>query len=166
MTTSCLSNQNSTCVCKLNPALAPTTTEGNGESNDDVWAMDDDESNHNGTEDSRKLAYNDIIRQHRKQGYVDGITAHREDQLQRGFDDAFPQGAQLGIEVGKILAHLRCQQGREDKRGEGGDNFKRAINDLLISKVLDRQYFNNDLEPLPTHDLIEKWKHHQRQSSS
>lgn len=175
----CLSNQNNTCSCKPNLESLVHQSKEQLEDNhyDDIWAIDNDYDDGQESIPRRRqeqLAYNDVIRQHRKQGYIDGITAHREDQLQRGFDDAFPKGAELGVEVGKILARLRCKQGRkarvgETRGGNNGDNgddnddndddeFKRAINDLSISKVLDRQYFNDELNPLLTHELIAKWK--------
>lgn len=162
----CLSNQsNSSCSCKSNSEKIKQPTLKQAEDNDDevVWAEDgddnDDATNSSIDRQQQQLAYNDVIRKHRKQGYVDGITAHREDQLQRGFDDAFPRGAKLGIEVGRILAKLKCKQGGKEEE-ENGQNveFKRAINGLSISKVLDRQYFDDQLEPMPTHELIEKWK--------
>lgn len=163
----CLSNQSSSsCLCKSNSEKIKQPTLKQAEDNDDdndVWA-EDESDNDNATNTSvdrqqQQLAYKDVIRKHRKQGYVDGITAHREDQLQRGFDDAFPRGAKFGIEVGRILAKLKCKQGRKEEE-ENGQNveFKRAINDLSISKVLDRQYFDEQLEPMPTHELIENWK--------
>ncbi|KAI5956022.1 YAE1 [Candida theae] len=149
--------------------MEPTTKHAHDNDSDDVWAEDDEDNiEQHDNDTSKKLAYNDIVRQHRKQGYVDGITAHREDQLQRGFDDAFPQGAKLGIEVGKILARLKCKSGapkreKEKEVNSGGvvddEKLKCAINELSISKVLDRQYFDEDLQPLQTHDLIEKWRH-------
>ncbi|KAI5970790.1 YAE1 [Candida margitis] len=170
--TTCSTSENNSCPCKSNQATAVHTPshEEEEEETDDIWATsdaDDNDDNDNDNDDAegdnrrKELAYNDVVRQHRKQGYVDGITAHREDQLQQGFDDAFPKGARLGVEVGGILAKLRSRLGKEEgKEGKEEETieFKSAINDLLISKVLDRQYFDENLEPLETHELIEKWK--------
>lgn len=102
---------------------------------DDVWGDDD------------VKATADIERAHHKQGYLDGLTQAKESSLQEGFDDAFPKGAQLGVEVGLLLAKAMCTD---------EETFKRAKEELNITKVLAKKYFNEDVE-LVDRLLLEKW---------
>lgn len=103
---------------------------------DDIWASDDDEVS----------AHADLKRAHVSQGYLDGITHAQELGLQKGFDDGYPAGASLGIRVGRILARLH-----------GTPEFDRAKGELNITKVLDKQYFDESLET-KQHALVEKWE--------
>lgn len=110
----------------------------------DVWGDDDGD-------DYVKLADQstaDLKRAHTKKGYLDGLTRAQESSLQGGFDVAFPKGAELGVEVGRLLAII-CSYKDEKLISEA----KRELN---ISKVLDGKYFNDELE-LIDDSLLKKW---------
>lgn len=92
---------------------------------DDIWGSDEENIS----------VHADLKRAHHNQGYVDGITKQQEQSLQNGFDEGFPQGAQLGREAGKILARLH-----------GKSQFPTAKTDLNISKILDKKYFDEQLD--------------------
>lgn len=131
------------CSCKGNSEVTPSSNDR--VSDDDVWADDDDEE-YQMTDKSTA----DLRRIHTKQGYLDGLTKAQESSLQTGFDNAFPKGACLGIEVGRILSTLMCYQKPE--------LLSAAEQELNITKVLNKQFFDNDLEPLEVHDALQKWK--------
>lgn len=103
-------------------------------SQDDVWADD---------EPTQTPA---VKRIHTKQGYVDGVALAQEASLQRGFDDGYGAGAQLGVAVGEILAQRW-----------GTPEFERACTDLKITNVLDRRYFDDQLSLLE-HPLVSQWQ--------
>lgn len=106
---------------------------------DDIW----------GDDDEMVTANADIKRSHEKQGYLDGLSNAKESSLQGGFDEAFPQGAQVGIAVGKILAIVNSS---------GDDDlFKQAKKELNITKILDRKYFDADLQIQREHEVLVKW---------
>lgn len=112
---------------------------------DDVWADDDS------TDDYTKLADQataDLKRAYTKKGYLDGLTRAQESSLQQGFDDSFPKGAELGIEVGRLLAIIYSYS--DEKL------ISEAKKELNISKVLDGRYFNENLELVDDH-LLRKW---------
>lgn len=104
---------------------------------DDVWG--DDESS----------TYKHIERIHHKQGYVDGLVKAQESSLQNGFDDGLPKGAVIGIQVGKILATVMNYD---------MSLLEQCKQELNISKVLDKQYFDDDLEMTRSHLLLDKWE--------
>lgn len=108
---------------------------------DDIWG---DDENVDGT----LIQNREIERTHHKQGYLDGLSNAKELSLQDGFDEGFPSGASLGIEVGKILSILLCY----DK-----DLFEQCKKELGINKVLDKKYFDQDLN-IQTHEMIIKWQ--------
>lgn len=111
---------------------------------EDIWGDDDIEDLQNSTAD--------IKRMHTKQGYLDGISNAKESSLQEGFDDLYPKGAQLGIAVGGILGALASNSDQE--------LFKQAKEELNISRVLQKEYFNQDLdlkeEKAP--EIVSKWQ--------
>lgn len=116
-------------------------TESIWEEEDDIWG---DEEDVNGT----LIQNREIERTHHKQGYLDGLSNAKELSLQDGFDEGFPSGAKLGIEVGRILSILLCY----DK-----NLFEQCKKELGINKVLDKKYFDEDLNIL-NHELINKWQ--------
>lgn len=105
--------------------------------NDDVWASDDENVSEHA--DRQRAQVN--------QGYLDGLTAAQELGLQSGFDSGYPEGAALGIRVGKILARLH-----------GTDRFQQAKRELNITKVLDTQYYDKDLDVKEQHALVLSWE--------
>lgn len=137
---------NGSCGCKKNEPLVGLNDTAR-ETDDDVWA-DDDEAEYSMKDQSTA----DLKRTHTKQGYLDGLTQAQESGLQQGFDEAFPKGAQLGIEVGRILSRIWCYK---DVRK---DLFEQAKQELAITKILDRKYFDNDLESKGEHEIIARWK--------
>ncbi|KAI5960778.1 YAE1 [Candida pseudojiufengensis] len=144
--------ENLTCSCKnsTNMNIKSTSSE-QAPLSDDIWESEDEET-HKSNE--RNFVHNDIIRQHRKQGYLDGITYNKETNLQQGFDNSFSNGGQLGIDVGYILAKVKII----DKK-VGSNLLTECIEDLRISKIFNDQYFNSELEMInDQHELIEKWQ--------
>lgn len=102
----------------------------------DVWGSDDEVS-----------AYADLQRAHMNQGYLDGLTHAQELGLQAGFDAGFPQGAALGIRVGRVLARLH-----------GTPQFAEAKTALNITQVLEKTYFDSQLDAVGTHRLVAEWE--------
>lgn len=121
---------------------------------DDVWKSDTDDGSEEISFDVRKLREN-----HNKRGYLDGITHSKETNLQQGFDDGFPTGALLGMQVGKLIGTL---QALVSKYGDGdeqlSDDFRAARKELHISKVLTKSMFDPNLDVTGQHQLIGKWK--------
>lgn len=110
---------------------------------DDVWA-DEDINIENKTAD--------IQRTHKKQGYIDGITSKRESQLQKGFDELFPKGAEFGTAVGYILGTLNAKHEIQLSR--------QCKEELNIQNLFNEQYFDMEIELRngKEHELIQKWK--------
>lgn len=124
---------------------------------EDVWGSesDNDENIMKESADSKKLQEN-----HYKRGYVDGISGSKEVKLQEGFDEAFPSGSRIGMEVGKligILQFLDFKHGKDDE--ELRRDFELAQRVLKINRVLTKSMFDNDLNLVGKHPLIDKWKH-------
>ncbi|SGZ55468.1 CIC11C00000001893 [Sungouiella intermedia] len=108
------------------------------EMSDDIWASDDEGVS----------TYADRRRAQINQGYLDGLTSAQELGLQDGFDEGYPEGAKLGIRVGRILAELF-----------GSTYFEQALKELNITKVLDRKYYNEQLDANePDHELVAYWE--------
>lgn len=106
---------------------------------DDVWGSDEETDYSN----------NDIKRSHHNLGYVDGISHAKVVGLQNGFDAAFPIGAALGIRVGKILSLVHLQS---------TELFKQAEDELNITKVLHKDFFDDELNLKEAHGVLEKWE--------
>ncbi|RLV92782.1 Uncharacterized protein YAE1 [Spathaspora sp. JA1] len=121
------------CSCKEQPIIHSPSQN----TSDDIW---DEE------EDPKPLQ--DINRAHYKQGYLDGLVYQQEDSLQQGFDQGFPEGAKLGIQVGKILAVLKLKNEQL---------FEQAKLELNIVKVLDKKYFDDKLNVISEIPTISKW---------
>lgn len=102
----------------------------------DVWGSDEESI----------ATHADLKRTHMNQGYLDGVTQAQEQGLQQGFDRAYPEGAELGRRVGRILAYFHDSPHREQ-----------AVAELNITKVLSKQYFDDSLETL-SHLLVDKWE--------
>lgn len=124
--------------CKSKPRLQKAE-KPSIESDDDVWASDDESVS----------AFADRRRAQLNQGYLDGLTSAQEARLQKGFDEGYPEGAKLAIRVGRILAGLH-----------GSEYFEQAKRELNIAKVLDRKYYNEQLDANePDHALVAYWEH-------
>lgn len=122
------------CHCKKNNI----PSDENLSLKDDIWGSDEESIS----------TYADLQRAHANQGYLDGITKAQELGLQDGFDKGFPEGAALGIRVGKILARLH-----------GSPRFNEAQKALNITQVLDKKYFDNQLDLQGSHhELIAQWE--------
>lgn len=140
------------CECKPDHIDTQSTNSDDNNNNapDDIWADEEIDIAH-----ARDRTTNDIQRNHYSRGYVDGITSAKESSLQYGFDGGFPRGAELGISVGKILARLISINNKDDENV----GINNAINELNITNILDKQYFDGDeLELKGIHPVIEKWK--------
>ncbi|KAK6465952.1 hypothetical protein DFJ63DRAFT_35619 [Scheffersomyces coipomensis] len=122
--------------------------ESNSNDMDDIWGDEDDENYGDGL--LRVNANADIQRNHQKQGYLDGLSSAKEESLQQGFDEGFPNGALLGLTVGKLLAELKIFKDE--------DLFNQAKKELNIVKVLDKKYFSEDLNVTSNHEVIQKWQ--------
>ncbi|EGV61547.1 hypothetical protein CANTEDRAFT_107700 [Yamadazyma tenuis ATCC 10573] len=135
-------------VCERNEV--PNDVEGIYESvdaSDDVWGDSDGEDDII-TKNSSSTA--EIKRVHTKQGYLDGLSNAKESSLQQGFDDGYPKGGELGIMVGRILATVLSYD---------TELFLQCKQELIISKVLNKGYFNSnlDIEDLEAHEVLQKW---------
>jgi hypothetical protein len=92
-----------------------------------------------------------IRRDHHTAGYVDGVTAYKDEALQIGFDDGFPTGAEIGLQVGKIVGTL---QGLGLKELE-----EQALEELSIEKLFCPAYFDKEANATwqGTHPLVDAW---------
>lgn len=97
--------------------------------------------------DENVSVYADLQRAHVNQGYLDGITHTQELELQKGFDRAYPEGAALGVRVGRILARL-----------QGTDEFARAKSELAIANVLDTKHYDLELKMEGEHPVVAEWE--------
>lgn len=105
-----------------------------------------------------------LERRHRREGYVDGLARGQEAEMQRGFDEGYGVGAELGKRVGRLLGGGQGGQGGEGgKGGQGGDgeqgeletggphpgavdNTDSLVDRLHILKVLRVEYLEEMLE--------------------
>lgn len=121
---------------------------------DDIWGSspEDNDFVHRDT--------NKLREQHCKRGYLDGIVSSKESNLQKGFDDGFPHGANLGKEVGLIIGRLQCLNylyGENDH--DLAQSFEDAQLELKINHVLNKSAFDENYDLINgSHELIEKWK--------
>ena len=106
---------------------------------DDIWGSDNEDTTA------------EIRRTHTKQVYLDGLSHAQELSLQNGFDKGFPKGASLGIVVGQILSTVLSFD---------RELFVQCKEELNISKVLSKSYFDKDLEmsDINSHPVLNKWK--------
>lgn len=123
--------------CTSKAEVLSNIQRGNFSDHDDIWASDDENVSEHA--DRRRAQMN--------QGYLDGLTAAQELGLQSGFDSGYPEGAALAIRVGQILARL-----------QGTDRFQQAKRELNITKVLDTQYYDKDLDVKEQHALVLLWE--------
>lgn len=49
-----------------------------------------------------------IERKHNNAGYLDGITASKQDFLQEGFNSSYSHGAEMGLEAGYLLGLVQA----------------------------------------------------------
>ncbi|QLG74655.1 hypothetical protein HG535_0G05380 [Zygotorulaspora mrakii] len=121
---------------------------------DDVWESD-------GGEELKEPSSFDIKKlrdSHIKRGYLDGVTKSKDTNLQKGFNEGFPTGAEIGLKIGKligILQALNLKYGEEDD--ELRENLKLAQHELLIQKVLTKSMFDPDLNLQGEHVIVKKW---------
>lgn len=126
---------------------------------DDVWGSDDNEVTINNeidmSQDVKKLRDN-----HSKRGYLDGIVSAKDENLQTGFNTAFPLGGELGMRIGKIIGRL---QGLEYRYGDNDtelkEDFTKAKQELRINKILTKSIFDNEYTlPDEKHPVVIKWE--------
>lgn len=127
-------------------------------SDDDIWGSESDGApeaiGSTETVEVRKLR---LI--HSKRGYLDGISSSKEENLQKGFDDSFEQGAVLGKRVGKVLGGLYILgmlHGRFDEKLT--DDLMEAQKELKINKVLSTKHFDENCNLLGVPNPIDKWE--------
>lgn len=127
---------------------------------DDVWGSDSEsevltDNNVHLTQDLKKLR-----EQHNKRGYLDGIVSSKETNLQQGFNDGFPTGAELGFKVGKLIGILQILNYKYgDKDEQLKQDYKTAIQELRIGNMLSKHVFDTDYQ-LPEdgkHSILENW---------
>lgn len=106
------------------------------EEEDDIWG---EELEVNSTADIKRI--------HTKQGYLDGLSHAKESSLQSGFDEAYPSGADIGIQVGFILSTILSMV---------PDQFEACKKELAISNVLNKEFFSDDLD-MSHNDVLSKW---------
>lgn len=127
------SNLDGKCCSNRLPSHSQSAS-GSSRDDDDIWGSDEENIS----------VHAHLKRAHAAQGYLDGITHQQEANLQKGFDDGFPQGADLGRAAGRVLAQL-----------QGTPSFEDAKAKLNVAKVLDKRYFDNQLDLIGTeHPLI------------
>ncbi|CEP63159.1 Yae1p LALA0_S07e03730g [Lachancea lanzarotensis] len=127
-------------------------------SDSDIWASDLDlassEFQQQESAEIRKLRS-----VHNKRGYLDGITSAKEDNLQKGFDSSYSVGSNLGVRIGVILGELQILallHGGSDKALT--EDFQRAQLELRINKVLSKQHFDENCNPIHVNSPIQRWE--------
>lgn len=185
-------------ACNPKAERSPNNKTVGSKSDDDIWESDSDSYNNSHSKEGRKSKIKDSIdnkldeedtytdpikldlqfesvetrsirRKFNKQGYIDGKSQWQEYGLQRGFNDGFGIGAQLGIKVGKLIAQLQIEK---MKFGDHADfNFEKVIEDFEIGNFLLSEYFDfsdgdvklrNDVnqsnnENASNHPILKKW---------
>lgn len=120
----------------------------NSESEDDVWGSDTE------IDPSKKLK--DV---HYKNGYVDGITSAKDQNLQQGFDETFTLGADLGYRVGRIIGKLQTLVLFYGKTDEALCNdYASALEHLKIGKVLSKSNFDTAFKSSYNIKELDRWE--------
>ncbi|AET38654.1 Yae1p Ecym_3151 [Eremothecium cymbalariae DBVPG len=100
-----------------------------------------------------------LKRIHWKRGYRDGVSSAKEEALQQGFDEKFPDGCKSGFQVGEIIGRMQVLNslfGDEDE--DLRQDFHLALRELRISNVLTRSNFDNEMNILGSKPaVISKW---------
>lgn len=126
------------------PKETPQNPSDVSSDSDSIWGSDDDE-----TSLSQVIR---VRREHHTTGYVDGLTAYKDEALQVGFDESFPIGAQIGLQVGQIIGAL---QGLGLKELEN-----QALEELSAEKLFCPTYWDKEANKSwegDTHPLIANW---------
>lgn len=121
---------------------------------DDVWSEDNDVPS--------EIAM--LNRRHTKQGYIDGKSQWLEQGLQVSFDQGYPIGAKLAVEVGNLIGRLQIliqsakKEGRDTSVLE--DQLASLLDEVKIQNILDAKYFDADngwqLKD-GVHPIVAKW---------
>lgn len=116
----------------------------------DVWH--DDEDNHQAHTNQHVSDLAKLEQIHHNAGYLEGITASKEEYLQQGFDAEYPVGADIGLKVGRIIGKLQ---------GLGLVDLEvKALKELSLEALFSAKYFDQE-SVKPTyeaeHPLISKW---------
>lgn len=107
---------------------------------EEVWSDDDPD------------ALGQIRREHRNIGYLQGVTKAKGESLQNGFDDGYAEGAQIGLQAGRIIGHLE---------GLGlSDLESKARMELQEECLFTHKYYKPNRMPKfeTCHPLIVKWQ--------
>ncbi|KAK9239911.1 hypothetical protein V1525DRAFT_397117 [Lipomyces kononenkoae] len=100
-----------------------------------------------------------LQRDHSQQGYLDGITMGKPESVQQGFDSGYPFGAELGLQVGRVLGMLQglrsLAAGIKQRESSVDDLERRARSELLdIQNLFNSQYWRVDET---TGDIFPRW---------
>ncbi|KAK9369123.1 hypothetical protein V1509DRAFT_621203 [Lipomyces kononenkoae] len=100
-----------------------------------------------------------LQRDHSQQGYLDGITKGKPESVQQGFDGGYPFGAELGLQVGRVLGMLQglksLADGQKKRESSIDDLERRARSELLdIQNLFSSQYWRVDET---TGDILPSW---------
>lgn len=125
----------------------------------DIWESDSEEQQGAGVQ-GESVEIKKLRTIHSKRGYVDGITASKEQNLQEGFDASYEQGGLLGKRAGRVLGELQMLDmlyGGENKQIRS--DLKDAQQELRINKVLSTRNFDEQCNFLSAdNNPIEKWE--------
>ncbi|CDR39960.1 CYFA0S04e00936g1_1 [Cyberlindnera fabianii] len=154
---------------EIDRSLKRTKVESPDISDDDIWASDGGEFHPNvddgdfygeRTDRPENAEIAAVRRVHAKQGYLAGLSSAKEESLQQGFDEGYPSGAIIGLEVGKILGTLQLLSSFNGVAGtKAKELLSTAKTELHIKKVLHRRYFDDNVQlPEEGHTVVNKWK--------
>lgn len=147
-------------------------SEGASDSDSDVWLGSDEEPAGGpaspraraefygepvtGGPESQEVAA--LRRVHAKRGYLDGLSQAKEESLQAGFDNGYPAGAELGLQVGEIVGRLLFLRASRPGDQQLRETVDRAVSSLAIQKVLSRKFFDDELRLAQAHPLLAQWQ--------
>lgn len=105
-----------------------------------------------------------LRRLHSKQGYLAGLTSHKEESLQKGFDEGFPMGADLGLKIGQLIGQLHGVMAlncidNEEVKSRARELVEGIKRDCGIKKVLNAKYFDEKVDfKDEVHPVFDKWE--------
>ncbi|KAK7207545.1 hypothetical protein BZA70DRAFT_286900 [Myxozyma melibiosi] len=88
-----------------------------------------------------------LRRDHSQQGYLEGVTSGKPSSVQKGFDDGYPLGSEIGLCVGRIIGILQGLRGFVSSQAASGTS-KSTDNELAKVERVER-HLRAELMDLP-----------------
>ncbi|KAA8914843.1 hypothetical protein FN846DRAFT_885649 [Sphaerosporella brunnea] len=81
---------------------------------------------------------------HTTSGYRDGITLSKGSHIQAGFDEGYPLGGRIGLQVGWLLGVLAGLRNVFPQDEEVVKTCREADSELRIEKVFDKEWWDGE----------------------